>query len=248
MSEATSQKHLSLVGVEKFFDPEKPILRDLNLNFGIDKFSGLLGPSGCGKSTLLRIIAGLEKPTRGFISFDGEVWVDTAKNFFLPPEKRKIGMVFQNYALWPHMSVRDNVLFPLRMQKRSSSEIAELLPKYLAKVELEGLEDRFPHEISGGQQQRVALARALIQRPKLLLMDEPLSNLDASLRSNVRERIKNLQFEEKVTALVVTHDWEDAESLCGELVILNHGVAEQCGTPEEIAKNPKTDFVRRIIR
>lgn len=241
-------KYLKIENISKSFEADKFVLKQMSLDIPLGKFFGLLGPSGCGKSTLLRILAGLENCDSGAVHFDSELWVDSAKKIYVAPEKRGVGMVFQTYALWPHMTVFDNIAFPLKMQKLSKANIETLVPKYLEKVELEGLANRFPSELSGGQQQRVALARALIQKPKLLLLDEPLSNLDANLRSNVRARMRALQKEEGVTAIVVTHDWEDAQSLCDELVVINQGVIEQQGSPTEIAKAPKTDFVKHLVK
>ncbi|MBS1985495.1 MAG: ABC transporter ATP-binding protein [Bdellovibrionales bacterium] len=223
-----------------------PVLKNLNFELRSGEFSGLLGPSGCGKTTLLRILAGLESPTSGSIKVNGEVFVDTAAGIRMEPEARNVGMVFQSYAVWPHMNVFENVAFPLRIRKVPNTQLRAEVLAALAAVKLDGLDQRMPAQLSGGQQQRVALARALVQKPKLLLLDEPLSNLDANLRATMRTEIRRLQREFKMTAIIVTHDWKDASELCDQLAILNGGALEQTGSPAEILARPASDFVRSL--
>lgn len=201
----------------------------------------LLGPSGCGKTTTLRLIAGLLKPDEGNIYFDDEVVTH------LPPEKRGVGMVFQNYALWPHMTVYDNIAFGLKIRKLPRDEIRRRVKEVLELVKLSGLENRYPRQLSGGQQQRVALARALVIEPKVLLLDEPLSNLDAKLREEMRFEIRDLQRRLKITTIYVTHDQAEAMALADRIAIMNHGKIVQVGSPKEIYECPKDRFVASFI-
>lgn len=214
-------------------------------HFSLEVESGqlvtLLGPSGCGKTTALRMIAGFEKPTSGNISIAGK---DING---LPPNKRPVAMVFQSYALFPHMSVFENVAFGLRVRNVPRKEIKERTKKILGLVGLNGKEKRAPHQLSGGEQQRVALARALVINPEVLLCDEPLSNLDQSLRIKMREEIKRLQKELGLTILFVTHDQEEAFFLSDKIVLIDSGKIIQVGTPKEFYENPKTDFVRDFL-
>ena len=232
--------------LSKSFEEGKPVLDRLDLHLESGRFTGLLGPSGCGKTTLLRIFAGLERPSEGRVTFGDDVMVDVDAGVFVPPEKRNVSMVFQSYAIWPHMSVFDNAAFPLRIHKVPRAEIKERVREVLAAVQLDGLEKRRPNELSGGQQQRVALARALVQRPRVLLLDEPLSNLDASLRSEVRQMIRELQERLGLTAVIVTHDWADARALSDTVIVLKEGRVEQQGTVQELIAFPASDFVRSI--
>lgn len=222
-------------------------VQNLTLSISSGLFISLLGPSGCGKTTLLRMIAGLSEPTEGEIILGENTVYKKSKNIFVLPEKRNIGMVFQSYALWPHMTVFKNVAYPLKIQKKSSHEMNETVFTYLKMVHLEGLEHRYPHELSGGQQQRVALARALIREPEVLLLDEPLSNLDAKLRVSMRSEIKDLQKRLKITTLYVTHDQDEALNLSDIVVLMNHGHIEQIGTPQELISNPKTEFSKDFL-
>jgi iron(III) transport system ATP-binding protein len=201
----------------------------------------LLGPSGCGKTTVLRMIAGFEFPTEGKISLAGE---DLSR---LPPNKRSMSMVFQNYALFPHLNVRENISYGLKVMRLPKAEIQERMRRSLALVQLEGLEDRAPNQLSGGQQQRVALARALVMEPKVLLMDEPLSNLDAKLREQMRSEIRRIQRELGITSIYVTHDQIEAMTLSDKVVVMNQGVIEQTGTPVEIYRRPTSRFVAGFI-
>ena len=201
----------------------------------------LLGPSGCGKTTLLRLIAGFYRPDAGEIRF-GERRVES-----LPPYERNIGMVFQNYALWPHMTVRANITYGLRLRKLPAAEIAERLERGLRQVNLVGLEDRYPGQLSGGQQQRVALARALVLNPDILLLDEPLSNLDAKIRIQVRAEIRRLQQELRITTIYVTHDQEEALSLSDRVAVMRDGHVLQVGPPKELYERPRTRFVADFV-
>ena len=209
------------------------------------KLIGLLGPSGCGKSTVLNMICGLEKPTTGRIWFDDE---DVTE---LPPEKRGVGMVFQSYALYPHLTVRQNIMFPMenfkgadRLSKEEMNAKAEEAARL---VQIEELMDRKPGEMSGGQQQRVAIARALVKRPRVLLLDEPLSNLDARLRLQTREEIRRIQRETGITTIFVTHDQEEAMSISDYIVVMNVGEINQIGKPQEVYDKPVNLFVAKFL-
>ncbi len=211
----------------------------LDINHG--EFFTVLGPSGCGKTTLLRIIAGLEHPDEGKIYFDD---LDVTE---LPPYKRGTGMVFQNYALWPHMSVFDNIAYGLRVMKLPGDEVKRRVRKILELVKLVGMENRYPTQLSGGQQQRVALARALVIEPRILLLDEPLSNLDARLRIEMRTEIKRIQKELELTTIYVTHDQEEAMVMSDRLAVMNVGRIMQVGTPSEVYRRPKNLFVATFL-
>jgi len=231
---------LDLKNVNKIFG-QNHVLRDVNLKIPKGKFITFLGPSGCGKTTLLRSIA-------GFYSIDsGEIWMDGKLINDLPPHKRGTPMVFQEYALFPHMTVFDNVAYGLDIQKRPEKEIQERVTEALAKVKLSGLEGRYPHEMSGGQQQRVAMARALVMNSPIMLLDEPLSNLDAKLREEVRVELRNLQQELNLTVIYVTHDQLEALSMSDEIVVFNKGVIDQHGSPHEIYYKPVTQYVADFI-
>ena len=205
------------------------------------KLVGLLGPSGCGKSTTLFMIAGLLEPTEGKIFFGDE---DVTK---LSPEKRGIGLVFQNYALYPHLTVRQNIMFPLENLKVPKEEATKMTEQMAALVGIAELLDRKPAQLSGGQQQRVAIARALVKKPKVLLLDEPLSNLDARLRLQTREEIKRIQKETGITTIFVTHDQEEAMSISDEIVVMNFGVEQQKGYPQDVYDQPKNLFVAKFL-
>ena len=220
-------------------------VNDFTFQIPDGRLIGLLGPSGCGKSTTLNLISGLVKPTSGRIFFGKDDVTD------LPPEHRGIGMVFQNYALYPHLTVRQNITFPLENLKgKDKLSRAEMLEKALGAaklVQIEELMDRKPGELSGGQQQRVAIARALVKRPKVLLLDEPLSNLDARLRLQTREEIKRIQRETGITTIFVTHDQEEAMSISDMIVVMKDGVVQQIGKPQEVYDNPVNLFVARFL-
>ncbi|NIO11094.1 MAG: ATP-binding cassette domain-containing protein [Deltaproteobacteria bacterium] len=207
----------------------------------------LLGPSGCGKTTTLRMIAGFEKPDSGEIEVENNFVVSVQRKVFLPPEKREMGMVFQSYAIWPHLDVFENVAYPLRVRRVKSSLVREKVESVLAMVGLAGLEDRPAMLLSGGQQQRVALARALVYSPKLLLLDEPLSNLDAKLREQMRVELKELQRRLSITVVFVTHDQIEAMTLSDRLAVMSQGKIEHLGTPQEIYTKPATSFVQEFL-
>nr|AAG45398.1 putative sugar-binding transport ATP-binding protein [Thermococcus litoralis] len=205
------------------------------------EFLTLLGPSGCGKTTTLRIIAGFEKPDKGKIYFNDTVMND------VPPYERNIGIVFQDYALFPHMTVYDNISFGLKLRKLSKEEIKRRVSWALELVGLKGFEDRYPEQLSGGQQQRVALARALVIEPQLLLLDEPLSNLDAKIRERLRGEIKRIQKELGITTIYVTHDQEEAMAISDRIAVMSVGKIEQIGNPLDLYYNPKNEFVARFL-
>ncbi len=223
------------------------VLSGFNLKIQKGQFVTLLGPSGCGKTTTLRMLAGLEKNTGGKILLDGQNLSSPDSNTFVPPEKRQFGMVFQSYAVWPHMNVFENVAFPLQIKGLSKSEIQDQVHEILKIVELDHLAKRMPNQLSGGQQQRVALARGLVVKPKALLMDEPLSNLDAKLREKMRTDIKRLQQKFALTVVFVTHDQIEAKTMSDLIVVMNKGAISQMGTVEEIYRNPANEFVRDFI-
>src|SRR5438034_6696152 len=216
-------------------------LNDLSLDIAEGEFLTILGPSGSGKTTTLMLIAGFERPTRGEIFIRGESVVAR------PPEKRDIGMVFQSYALFPHMTVFDNVAFPLRARRLAARAVAGRVSEALAVVRLPGLQDRYPRQLSGGQQQRVALARSLVYRPSLLLMDEPLGALDRKLREEMQSELKTIQRELGVTTLYVTHDQQEALALSDRIAVMNAGDLVQVGAPLELYERPATDFVAGFL-
>jgi spermidine/putrescine ABC transporter ATP-binding subunit len=218
-----------------------PVLRDVDLDVSKGEFLSLLGPSGCGKTTTLNIIAGFLTPTSGTVSLGGRV----VNN--VPPYRRNTGMVFQSYALFPHMNVFDNVAFGQKIRRLNSRDIAKRVEEVLNLVQLEGLATRQIRELSGGQQQRVAIARALAIDPLVLLMDEPLSNLDAQLRRQMRVELRRLQRQVGITTIFVTHDQEEALTLSDRLVVMNRGRIEQVGTPVQLYRKPQTPFVAQFL-
>jgi iron(III) transport system ATP-binding protein len=220
-----------------------PAVNDVSFSVTRGTMVSLLGPSGCGKTTCLRCIAGLETPTAGSITIGGVTVSDVAQGIEVPPDKRSIGMVFQSYAVWPHMSVFKNVAFPLKYRKEGKQGIEERVQNVLALVGLSDFAHRPATNLSGGQQQRVALARALVAEPQLVLFDEPLSNLDAKLRERMRVELLALQQRLQFTAIYVTHDQLEALSLSDQMVIMDKGMICQKGGPVEIFKNPRTPFV-----
>ena len=224
---------------------ESTVVQDINEVIHAGEFVTLLGPSGCGKTTILRMIAGFEKPSSGEIWFDDRL-ICGGKTF-VPPEKRGIGMVFQSYAVWPHMTVFDNVAYPLTIRKSPREEVRTRVEKVLGLMHLERYADRLPSQLSGGQQQRVALARALVAEPRLLLLDEPLSNLDAKLRESMRFEIKRLQKTLGITVIYVTHDQTEAMAMSDRIFVLNRGGVQQTGTPEEIYSAPVNPFVADFL-
>lgn len=220
-----------------------------NLNMVIDDraFVSLLGPSGCGKTTTLRMIAGLETPTSGRITIDGEVVFDSEQGINIPPSKRDVGFLFQNYALWPHMTVYQNIAFGLENLKWSKEEIRTRVDELLALLKIEEFEHRYPSELSGGQQQRVAIARTLAPRPKILFMDEPLSNLDAKLRMEMRVELKRLHLTTDSTFVYVTHDQLEAMTLSSKVAIMEKGILKQYADPLEMYNKPSCIFVGDFI-
>ena len=235
---------ISINNVTKAFG-DVVVLKNFNEVFQDKEFVTLLGPSGCGKTTMLRMIAGFEKPTSGEISIDGRV-VSSEKTF-VPPEKRDIGMVFQSYAVWPHMTVYDNVAYPLKIKRMDKAVIKQKVEWILEAVHLSQYAQRIPSQLSGGQQQRVALGRALVAEPKLLLLDEPLSNLDAKLRESMRFEIKEIQKNFGITVVYVTHDQTEAMAMSDRIIVINRGVIQQIGTPLEIYRNPANQFVADFV-
>jgi len=235
---------VTIKGVTKSFG-KVTVLQEFNQKFEDGEFITLLGPSGCGKTTMLRLIAGFEKPSSGEI-YIGDKLV-SSENEFLPPEKRGIGMVFQSYAVWPHMNVFDNIAYPLKIQKIAKNEIEERVSQVLKIVHLDQYKDRFPSELSGGQQQRVALGRALVAQPEILLLDEPLSNLDAKLREEMRYEIKEITKKLKITVIYVTHDQIEAMTMSDRIVLINKGEVQQVAPPQEIYSNPKNMFVANFV-
>lgn len=222
-------------------------VNDFDLTVKDGEFVSLLGPSGCGKTTSLRMIAGFERATEGEIYIGDHCVSSHIKNTFVPPEKRDIGMVFQSYAVWPHMTVTENVAYPLKIQKVPKEERAARVEEMLKLVHLDEYGSRYPHQLSGGQQQRVALARALVMRPGLLLLDEPLSNLDAKLRESMRFEISSIQKELGITVIYVTHDQSEAMTMSDRVVVMSRGVIQQIGTPYEIYRNPANKMVADFI-
>ncbi|QDY41667.1 spermidine/putrescine ABC transporter ATP-binding protein PotA [Candidatus Pantoea soli] len=241
MTQTCAQQALvTLSGISKAFDG-KTIISAFDLTIGHGEFITLLGPSGCGKTTILRLIAGLEQADSGRILLDDSDITDT------PAEHRHINTVFQSYALFPHMSVFDNVAFGLRMQKTPAADITRRVNEALAMVQLERFADRRPHQLSGGQQQRVAIARAVVNRPKVLLLDESLSALDYKLRRQMQNELKALQRRLGITFVFVTHDQEEALTMSDRIVVMRDGRIEQDGTPREIYEEPANLFVARFI-
>ena len=218
----------------------------VDLDIGKGEFMTFLGPSGCGKTTTLRMIAGLIEPTEGEISVGGKL-LSSPGTKVVPPEKRNMGMVFQSYAVWPHMTVFENVAFPLRNLKKSKEEIGKRVRAALELVKLDGLEDRYPSNLSGGQQQRVALARAMAIEPDILLFDEPLSNLDAKLREEMRFELKEIQRRIGVTSIYVTHDQAEAMAISDRIAVMSHGQIKQIGKPREIYDSPEDPFTAEFI-
>ncbi|UUM32736.1 putative 2-aminoethylphosphonate ABC transporter ATP-binding protein [Vibrio japonicus] len=237
---STNQPYLRIENVVKQFG-QFTALKQISLAIEKGEFVCFLGPSGCGKTTLLRAIAGLDLPTSGSIHQDGE---DTT---FLPPEKRDFGIVFQSYALFPNLTVQENIAIGLKNQGMSTKEALEKVEYWLEMIGLPTSTHKFPNQLSGGQQQRVALARALALSPGLLLLDEPLSALDAKVRVHLRDEICKLQRKLGITTIMVTHDQDEALTMADRIVVMNHGVIEQVGTPQEIYQQPATRFVAGFV-
>lgn len=237
---------VELRGLSKSFDGTAAV-EALDLAVGEGEFLTLLGPSGCGKTTTLRCVAGLESPDQGEIRFGGTAVVDCARRLDVPAHRRDVGMVFQSYALWPHMSVLRNVAYPLRVKGASRGEAKARAEATLELVGLAGFGQRAPSALSGGQQQRVALARALVRSPSVLLLDEPLSNLDATLRTQMRQELRRIHGETGTTTIYVTHDQLEAAALSGRIVVMRDGRAVQVGTPDEVFRRPATPWVARFV-
>ncbi len=243
MSHANTSK-LSLSGLGKSFGTV-PAVVDVSLSLHQGEFVSLLGPSGCGKTTTLRMIAGFMKPTTGSIEVNGVTVSNTST--VVPPEKRGMSMIFQSYAIWPNMTVGENVAFGLKLRKLSKAEITQRVDRILDTVQLRHLKDRYPAELSGGQQQRVALARAIVIEPEVLLLDEPLSNLDANLREEMRSEIRRLHDAFRITTVYVTHDQSEAMVTSDRIVVMNHGRIDQVDDPVSLYNRPRTRFVAGFI-
>ncbi len=237
---------LEVVNLTKKFGSVNAV-DDVSFEVAKGEFLTLLGPSGCGKTTTLRCIAGLEEPDGGRISIAGSPVASPEAGVFVEPDKRGLGMVFQSYAIWPHLSVFENVAYPLREKKYAKSDIRAKTERILELVKLTGLEDRSATQLSGGQQQRVALARALVYDPEILLLDEPLSNLDAKLRIEMRNEIRNIQKELDITYVYVTHDQEEAFALSDRIIVMNEGRIEQIGDGAALYFDPQTRFISEFI-
>lgn len=226
---------------------DNPVLKGVSMELKRGEVVSLLGPSGSGKTTLLRAVAGLEKPTAGRITIGNNVVYDGSPRSEIPAEERNLGLVFQSYALWPHKTVFDNVAYPLKLRKVSSGEIKQRVQSVLEQLGLGHLGNRHPHQLSGGQQQRVAIGRALVYNPPVILLDEPLSNLDAKLREEARVFLRELIIKLGLSALMVTHDQNEAMAISDRILLLNNGVIEQQGTPQEMYGNPATLFAAEFM-
>lgn len=237
---------ITLTHIDKFYG-HAHVLKDLNLSISDGDFMTLLGPSGCGKTTTLRIISGLENPQNGTIAIDGKTVVDCSEMSFLPPAKRGLDLVFQSYALWPHMTVFDNVAFGLQLKKLPKAEITRKVENALKRMHILQYKERYPNELSGGQQQRVAIARAIVSETKILLLDEPLSNLDAKLRIEMRSELKRLHQELGTTVVYVTHDQTEALTMSTKIALFFDGVLVQCDKPMDVYRNPATLQVADFI-
>jgi iron(III) transport system ATP-binding protein len=239
---------VSVRGVHKeFASNSAPAVDDVSFDVEDGELLVLLGPSGCGKTTTLRMIAGLEEPDAGEVWLGPRLVSSSTRNLFVPTEKRNIGMVFQSYAIWPHMTVFENVAYPLRVRRTAGSVIREKVTQALELLGLQGLENRPATQLSGGQQQRVALARAIVFEPRILLLDEPLSNLDAKLRIHMRTELKHLQKTTGITSIFVTHDQAESMALADRIIVMNRGRIEQVGTPADIYERPRSRFVSEFV-
>ena len=236
-----NQEIIRLENISKAFDTDTTVLKELNLNINKNEFITLLGPSGCGKTTTLRIIGGFETPNTGKVFFEGQDITN------LPPHKRRLNTVFQKYALFPHMNVYENIAFGLRVKKVPESEIKYAVADVLEKVNLSGYEKRSVTALSGGQQQRIAIARAIVNKPEVLLLDEPLGALDLKLRKEMQIELKNIQRDLGITFIYVTHDQEEALTMSDAVVVMNGGVIQQIGTPVDIYNEPINAFVADFI-
>jgi iron(III) transport system ATP-binding protein len=233
-------------GLVKEFGDQRA-LDDVSFTVADGELFTLLGPSGCGKSTTLMSIAGFQTPEQGSIEVGSERFFDAAANVAVPAERRNLGIVFQSYAVWPHMTVYENLAFPLKVRKLKRAAIRERIREVLDLVEMTPFEQRYPHQLSGGQQQRVALARALVYAPTVLLLDEPFSNLDAKLRERARTWVKELQHRLGLTTIFVTHDQDEALSMSDRVAVMSAGEVQQIGTPEEVYRRPFNRFVAEFV-
>src|SRR5215510_9381867 len=241
-----SKPHIEVENLEVYFGAV-PAVRGVSFTVTPGEQLTLLGPSGCGKTTTLRAIAGLEKPVAGEIRIDGTPIYSAARNINVPAEKRGLSMVFQSYAIWPHMSVFDNVAYGLRVRREEAAAIKNKVMQALALVQMQALADRRASQLSGGQQQRVALARAFVFQPSVLLFDEPLSNLDAKLRADMRIELRELQHRLGITSVYVTHDLEEALAMSDRIVVMKDGLIEQIGPPGDIYNLPRNAFVADFV-
>src|SRR5215813_9137869 len=241
-----SKPHIEVENLEVYFGAV-PAVRGVSFTVIHGEQLTLLGPSGCGKTTTLRAIAGLEKPVAGEIRIDGAPIYSAARNINVPAEKRSLSMVFQSYAIWPHMSVFDNVAYGLRVRREDAAAIKDKVMQALALVQMQAFTDRRASQLSGGPQQRVALAPAFVFQPSVLLFDEPLSNLDAKLRADMRIELRELQHRLGITSVYVTHDLEEALAMSDRIVVMRDGLVEQTGTPDEIYSLPRSEFVADFI-
>lgn len=233
--------YVELKNIDVSYDNKRKVLDNLNLSIEEGELVSFLGPSGCGKTTTLRVIGGFIEPNAGEFILNNKNYTK------IPIHKRNFGIVFQSYALFPHLTVFDNIAFGLKMRKKSTSEIKKAVDEAIVLVDLLGLQDRYPKELSGGQRQRVALARALVINPEILLLDEPLSNLDAKLRLKMRVEIRELQQKMDITSVFVTHDQEECFSISDKVAVMNNGIIEQYDRPENIYTRPKTKFVAKFV-
>ena len=237
---------IELKHIDKFYG-KNHVLKDLNLTIEDGDFMTLLGPSGCGKTTTLRVVSGLEKPQNGFIYMDGKEIVNAAEAYYAPPSQRNLNLVFQSYALWPHMTVFENVSFGLKIKKIPSAEIEKMVASALERMQIGQYAKRYPTELSGGQQQRVAIARAIVSEPRLLLLDEPLSNLDAKLRVDMRSELKRLHHDTGSTIIYVTHDQVEALTMSTKIALFREGELVQVDKPLELYSNPRNLYVADFI-
>jgi iron(III) transport system ATP-binding protein len=241
---------VQIEALEKYFGEDKErvhVLKGISLNIPEGSLYTFLGPSGCGKTTTLRCVAGLERPDGGRISIGGQTVFASGERVYVPTNKRPIGMVFQSYAIWPHMTVFENVAYPLTIQRRRKDEIKRRVGDVLKIVGLDGLEDRPAPKLSGGQQQRVAFARALVNEPKVMLLDEPLSNLDAKLRVQMRSEIKALQRRTNITTIFVTHDQSEALAISDQIAVMHAGKLIEVGSPHQLYTRPKRKFTATFL-
>ena len=247
---ADKRDMVQIGSLEKYFGEDKErvhVLKGVSLNIPEGSLYTLLGPSGCGKTTTLRCVAGLERPDGGRISIGGQTVFASGERVYVPTNKRPIGMVFQSYAIWPHMTVAENVAYPLTIQRRPRAEVKQRVADVLKVVGLDGLEDRPAPKLSGGQQQRVAFARALVNEPKVMLLDEPLSNLDAKLRVQMRSEIKALQRRTSITTIFVTHDQAEALAISDQIAVMHGGTLIEVGSPHQLYTRPKRKFTATFL-